>query len=480
MKYRPKFNRTKIIATIGPATSSYKMLKEIIVAGVDVCRLNFSHGKHEDHVGVIQNIRKINTELGCNVGILLDLQGPKLRIGEVENNKITLVTGKELIITTQKTIGTAEKLFIDFEMLTKDVKKGHKILLDDGKVELKVLEVLNRTEILAKVIHGGDLSSKKGFNLPQTALSIPSITKKDIEDIEFGLSHDVEWIGLSFVRKPEEIHELKNIIARHEKRTKVVAKIEKPEALKNIDKIIDATDAIMVARGDLGVEMPLEEVPLIQKQIVKKCLAAAKPVIIATQMMESMITSPTPTRAETNDVANAVLDGADAVMLSAETSVGAYPTETIKTMEKIVRHVEEHDMIYHKGDGPDNAESRSYITDVICFTAARMSMHIKSAKAIASMTRSGYTAFKLSSYRPRASIFIFTNNASLLNTLSLVWGIRGFYYDKFVTTDETIKDVNDMMKKAGYAKTGDIVINTASMPIHDKSMTNAVKISKVE
>lgn len=479
MKYRPKFNRTKIIATIGPATASYKMLKEIIIAGVDVCRLNFSHGKQEDHIQVIENIRKINAEMGCNVGILLDLQGPKLRIGAVVNNKITLVTGKELIITTQSCVGTAEKLFIDFEMLTKDVKKGHKILLDDGKVELKVVEVINRNEILAKVIHGGDLSSNKGFNLPQTALSIPSITKKDIADIEFGLAHDVEWIGLSFVRKPEEIYELKNIIARFEKRTKVVAKIEKPEALKNIDKIIEAADAIMVARGDLGVEMPLEEVPIIQKDIVKRCLRAAKPVIIATQMMESMITSPTPTRAETNDVANAVLDGADAVMLSAETSVGAYPIETIKTMEKIVRYVEDQDLIYHKNDGPDNHESRSYITDVICFTAARMSMHIKSAKAIVSMTRSGYTAFKLSSYRPRASLFIFTNNESLLNTLSLVWGIRGFYYDKFVTTDETILDVNEMLKKSGYAKTGDIVVNTASMPIHEKSMTNAVKISKV-
>ena len=480
MKYRKTFNRTKIIATIGPATSSYQKLKEIIIAGVDVCRLNFSHGKHEDHVDVIKHIRKINEEMNCNVGILLDLQGPKLRIGEVEDNKITLVTGRDLIITTTKSIGTAEKLYIEFEALTKDVKKNHRILLDDGKIELKVTEVLNSKELKAKVVHGGVLSSKKGFNLPQTDLSIPSITKKDIEDIEFGLSHDVEWLGLSFVRKPEEIHELKNIIKRHGKHTKVVAKIEKPQAVKNIDKIIEATDAVMVARGDLGVELPLEEVPLIQKQIVKKCLAASKPVIIATQMMESMITNPTPTRAETNDVANAVLDGADAVMLSAETSVGAYPVEAIKTMEKIVRYVEEHDVVYYKGDGPNNPDARNYITDVICFTAARMSMHIKTAKAIASMTRSGYTAFKLSSFRPRASLFIFTNNQPLLNTLSLVWGIRGFYYDKFVTTDETIRDTNEILKKAGYAKTGDIVINTASMPIHEKSMTNAVKISKVE
>ena len=345
MKYRPKFNRTKIIATIGPATSSYQKLKEIIIAGVDVIRLNFSHGKHEDHEKVLKSVRRINEELGCNVRILLDLQGPKLRIGDVEGNKITLVSGNELIITTQKCMGTAEKLFIDFEMLTKDIKKGHKILLDDGKVELKVLDVMNRTEIKAKVIHGGDLSSKKGFNLPQTNLSIPSITKKDVADIEFGLKHDVEWIGLSFVRKPEEIHELKNIIARHEKRTKIVAKIEKPEAVKNIDAIIEITDAIMVARGDLGVEVPLEEVPLIQKEIVRKCIRASKPVIIATQMMESMITNATPTRAETNDVANAVIDGADAVMLSAETSVGAYPVEAIKTMERIVRHIEDHDII---------------------------------------------------------------------------------------------------------------------------------------
>lgn len=480
MKYRPKYNRTKIIATIGPVTASYERLKEIIVAGVDVCRLNFSHGVHEDHEKVIANIRRINKEFGSNIGILLDLQGPKLRIGEVVGNKITLVAGRDIVITNEHSIGTVDRLFIDYEFLTKDVKKGHRILLDDGKIELKVMEILNRKEVRAKVIYGGDLSSRKGFNLPQTNLSIPSITKKDIEDIEFGLSHDVEWLGLSFVRKPEEIHELKNIIARSGKRAKVVAKIEKPEAIKNIDKIIDATDAIMVARGDLGVELPLEEVPLIQKQIVKKCLVAAKPVIIATQMMESMITNPTPTRAETNDVANAVLDGADAVMLSAETSVGAYPIDAVKTMERIVRHIEENENVYNKGDGPSNPDSRSYITDVICFTAARMSLHMKSVKAIASMTRSGYTAFKLASFRPRASIYIFTNNQPLLCTLSLVWGIRGFYYDKFVTTDETIKDTNEMLKKAGYVKSGDIVVNTASMPIHEKSMTNAVKISKVE
>lgn len=480
MKFRTKFNRTKIIATIGPATSSYAKLKEIIKEGVDVCRLNFSHGAYEDHEKAILNIRKINEELNSFVGILLDLQGPKLRIGEVENNSIVLENGKEITITTQEYIGTADKLYIKYDMLTKDIKKGHKILLDDGKVELKVLDIINRKEIKAKVIHGGPLSSKKGFNLPQTNLSIPSITKKDVADIEFGLKHNVEWLGLSFVRKAEEIHELKNIIARHEKRTKIVAKIEKPEAVKNIDTIIAVADAVMVARGDLGVEVPLEEVPLIQKDIVRKCIKASKPVIIATQMMESMIHSATPTRAETNDVANAVLDGADAVMLSAETSVGAHPVAAIKTMERIVRHIEAQDLIYNKGEGPEDIGQRTYPTDVICFTAARMSLHVKNAKAISSMTRSGYTAFKLASYRPKANIFIFTNNQPLLNTLSLVWGIRGFYYDKFETTDETIHDVNEILKEKGFAKTGDIVVNTASMPIQEKSMTNAVKISKVE
>jgi pyruvate kinase len=481
MKFRPKFNRTKIIATIGPSTASYAKLKEIIKEGVDVCRLNFSHGTYEDHESAITNIRKINEELNSNIAILLDLQGPKLRIGEVENNSIVLEAGKEITITTQECVGTAKKLYIKYEMLTKDIKKGHKILLDDGKVELKVLDIINRKEVKAKIIHGGILSSKKGFNLPQTNLSIPSITKKDVADIEFGLKHNVEWIGLSFVRKAEEIHELKNIIARQEKRTKIVAKIEKPEAVKNIDSIIAITDAIMVARGDLGVEVPLEEVPLIQKDIVRKCIRASKPVIIATQMMESMIHSATPTRAETNDVANAVLDGADAVMLSAETSVGDYPVEAIKTMERIVRHIEaQDDLIYNKGEGPEDIGQRTYPTDVICFTAARMSLHVKNAKAISSMTRSGYTAFKLASYRPKANIFIFTNNQPLLNTLSLVWGVRGFFYDKFVTTDETIHDVNEILKAKGYVKTGDIVVNTASMPIQEKSMTNAVKISKVE
>lgn len=479
MSYRNSYNKTKIVATIGPASSSYEMLKQLVITGVDICRLNFSHGSYDDHQKVLDNIKKINEELNSHIGILLDLQGPKLRVGEMENGEVTLEKGKEIEVTSKEVVGTAQKIYVHYEFLTKDIDIGHRILIDDGKIELKITEKVDRNTVKAKIIHGGQLKSRKGFNLPSTNLSIPSITQKDIEDLEFGLKNEVDWIGMSFVRRPEEVHEIKNTIWRHQKRTRVLAKIEKPEAVQNIDSIIEVADAIMIARGDLGVEMPMEEVPVIQKNIVKKCLAASKPVIIATQMMESMITSPSPTRAEANDVANAVIDGADAVMLSAETSIGAYPLQAVEAMVKIVRHIEQQELIYFKNDGPSQHESRTYITDVICFTAARMSMHIPQAKAIASMTRSGYTAFKLASFRPKADIFVFTNNKSLLNQLNLVWGIRGYFYDKFETTDNTIHDVNKILKEDGHVKLGEMVINTASMPIHKKSMTNAVKITLI-
>ncbi len=472
------FNRTKIVATIGPATSSYEMLKTIIEEGVDVCRLNFSHGTYEDHKKVIDNIKQVNHDLNTHVSMLLDLQGPKLRVGEMLDNKVDLKTGSIVIVSTKPIIGTSEKISVKFETLAKDVKPGELILLDDGKIEIEVLESNSEDEIKCKVNSGGFLSSKKGFNLPQTRLSIPAMTEKDRNDLMFGLEHKVDWIGLSFVRKAEDILELKEIIEKSEWKPRVIAKIEKPEALDNLDEIIAVTDGVMVARGDLGVELPMEQVPVIQKRIVKKCIEAAKPVIIATQMMESMITNSSPTRAEVNDIANAVMDGADAVMLSAETSVGAFPVLAIKHMQRTIAEAEKTNAPFFKGNRPSD-DSPTFLSDEICFTAVRISDHLK-ASAIVSMTFSGYTAYKISSFRPKAAIYIFTGNQRLINTLSLVWGVRAFYYKNFESTDQSIQDVNDILKEKGLINTGELVINTASMPIKDRPRTNAVKISEIE
>lgn len=475
--YKDTFNKTKIVATIGPATASENDLEQIILHGVDVCRVNFSHGTHEEHAQVIKNVRSINDRLNSNICILQDLQGPKLRVGKIKA-KTFLNKNDKVILTNQECEGTAEKFTVRYNYLTKDVKVGEKILIDDGKITVEITKAINKTDLEAKVIYGGELKSNKGFNLPFSKLSVPSMTDKDLEDLKFGLEHDVEWVALSFVRKPEDIIYLKGIIERRGKNTKVIAKIEKPEAVKHIDKIIDVADGIMVARGDLGVEMPVHEVPLIQKSIVTKCIAKSKPVIIATQMMESMIENSIPTRAEVNDVANAVLDGADAVMLSAETSVGKYPVKVVEYMQKIISDVEKDSRVFYKGVKPNN-KSKTFLSDEICFTAVRMSDHIK-AKAIIGMTRSGYTGYKVASFRPKANIFIFTDNISLLNTMNLVWGVRGFYYDAFVSTDQTFEDVLSILKKKKVVKKNDLVINTASMPIKEQQRTNMIKISKVK
>lgn len=472
------FNRTKIVATIGPATSSYEMLKAIIEEGVDVCRLNFSHGSYDDHRKVVENIRKVNEDTQSFTSILLDLQGPKLRVGEMENGKIELVTGSTITVTTQETVSTANKVYVKFPGLAKDVLPGERILLDDGKLELEVLRSNGEDEITCFVKFGGPLSSRKGFNLPDTRLSIPAMTEKDKADLIFGLEMKVDWIGLSFVRKAEDIIDLKKMIDDNEWKPRVIAKIEKPEAMDNIDEIIAVTDAVMVARGDLGVEMPMAQVPVIQKRIVKKCIEAGKPVIIATQMMESMITSPSPTRAEVNDIANAVMDGADAVMLSAETSVGAYPILAVRNMQQTVAEAEKTNAPYFKGTRPKE-NSPTFLSDEICFTAVRISDHLK-AEAIVSMTFSGYTAYKISSFRPKANIYIFTSNMRLINTLSLVWGVRAFYYKGFDSTDQSIQEVNTILKQKGLVKLNDIVINTASMPIKERSRTNAIKITEIE
>ncbi|HEY1062956.1 MAG: pyruvate kinase [Sphingobacteriales bacterium 17-39-43] len=471
-------NRTKIVATLGPASAKKEVLLNMIKAGVDVCRLNFSHGKAEDHQKVIDIIRDINKKYKTNVGILADLQGPKIRIGLVKDGGINLISGHKIEITTKELIGDDKQIYITYQSFPSDVRSGEIILLDDGKIQMRVLSTNNKDSVQCEVVYGGILTSRKGVNLPNTKVSIPSLTEEDLANLEFALNNDVEWIGLSFVRSADDIIELKRIIARSDKTARVIAKIEKPEAIDNIDEIIEATDGVMVARGDLGVEMPMEQVPLLQKMIARKCRAASKPVIVATQMLESMITSPRPTRAEVNDVANSVLDGADAVMLSGETSVGEYPLIVIETMHKIVRNVEENDYPYNTTKVL-NESSPTYMGDAVCGSAVFLAEKTH-AVGIISMTSSGYTAFEISSYRPKAATFIFTSNRKLLNTLSLLWGVRGFYYDKFDSTDKTIRDVNQILKAEKLVEPGNVVINTAAIPIEKKGKTNMIKVTIVD
>lgn len=469
--------KTKIVATLGPASSDKKTLTKMIEEGVNVCRINFSHGAHEDHDKVIDIIREINDENGYHVGILADLQGPKIRVGEMENNGVELVAGKELIITTNECLGTAEKVYLTYQTFPKDVSVGDLLLLDDGKLKLEVVSTNSKDEVVTKIIHGGILSSKKGVNLPNTKISMPSLTEKDRADLEFALSKDVDWIGLSFVRSARDIIELKHIISNHKKHAKVIAKIEKPEAVWDIEDIIYETDAVMIARGDLGVEVPMEKVPTLQKRIIKLARENAKPTIVATQMMESMIINFAPTRAEVNDVANAVMDGADAVMLSGETSVGNHPIEVIKAMTKIVKEVENNDIIYHKEEVPEKNQDR-FITDSICFNAARLAKRVD-ATGIITMTFSGYTAYKISSQRPKAETFVFTENRNILTQLNLVWGVEGHYYDKMVSTDHTINDCKYLLHKENKVQKGDLVINIASTPIEEKGQSNMLKLSYV-
>lgn len=471
------FNKTKIVATMGPATQDIAVLEEMFIQGLDICRINFSHGDYDAIRQIVDNIRTLNKKLSRHVGILGDLQGPKLRIGVMKKNKATLVQGNEIFITTKECEGDEHKIYITYPQFPQDVKVGETVLIDDGKIHLRVNDTNGKDEVRCTILVGGDLSSKKGVNLPNTKISLPCLTVKDIRDLDVALELDFDWIGLSFVRSVTDIVDLKDIIRNKGKRSRVIAKIEKPEAIREIDNIIDVTDGIMVARGDLGVELPMEQVPLLQKMIVQKCIQASKPVIIATQMMESMITSYTPTRAEVNDVANAVMDGADAVMLSAETSVGKYPVKVIEIMRRVITQVEELDSIYYREHAPE-VKTITYITDSICFNACTLAHHA-GVRAIISMTNSGYTAFKLASHRPKANILIFTDNLSLLTTLSLVWGVRGYYYDKYESTDQTISDLKEYIKKEGFVKTDDLVVNIASMPMKERGRTNMMKLSYI-
>ena len=471
-----KFNRTKIIATVGPASDSYDMILRLTIAGVDMFRLNFSHGTHQGHKKVFEYVRKINVDYNVNVGILADLQGPKIRIGEAQ--KAVFLKAKDVVtITNKKMVSNSKKIFVNYEKLAKEVKPGEKILIDDGKLELEVVETNRKDTVKARVNHGGPLSSRKGVNLPGSNLSVGSLTEKDITDLKFALENKANWIAVSFVRTPDDIRQVRRYIPNRNA-VKVIAKIEKPEAMDQIEDIIKEADGIMIARGDLGVEVPMEKMPFIQKSIVRRCITASKPVVIATQILDSMISQARPTRAEINDVANDMIDGADALLLSNETSVGAHPVKVVELLEKMMKYVESKEVVYNKNLIPQK-HSKSFLSDAVCYNACKIAEEV-GAKVIVGMTRSGYTAFMLSSYRPHAKIIIFTDNRDLPNILSMSWGVSVFYYDKFVSTDETISDVIKFLKSKNIIKKGDVVVNTGSMPIHKKARTNMLKVTEVE
>ena len=471
--------KTKIVATLGPASSDRDTIEEMMVAGVNVFRINFSHANYDAAEQRIQLIRDLNKELGFNVGILADLQGPKLRVGKMKEG-VVVETGGRVVFTTEKTEeGTPDHIYMNYQSFPKDVKAGEHILLDDGKLIFKVESTNGQSEVVASVVQGGPLKSNKGVNLPNTEVSLPALTEKDVKDAIFAIEQGVDWIALSFVRHKEDLLDLKKVIKKHSSfDIPIISKIEKPQALDNIDEIIHHSNGLMVARGDLGVEVPAEQVPLIQKKLVLKAKAARIPVIIATQMMESMIDGLTPSRAEVNDVANSVMDGADAVMLSGETSVGKHPVEVIQTMRKIVVSVENSPLIRKNDQAPQNKNDR-FITKSTCYHAALMATEIE-AKAICTLTNSGYTAFQISAWRPDSSILVFTSNKRILSQLNLLWGVKCHYYDRFVSTDETVLDVNNIAKQKGYVKAGDSLVNLLAMPVADKGMVNTLRVSVIK
>jgi len=472
-------HRTKIVATVGPACDSYEKLLELVKAGVNVFRLNFSHGSHEDKQTIIDHIRNLNKTEPYNIAILADLQGPKLRVGEIENNALEVQVGDVLTFTNEKCIGNLEKIYVSYPNLAGDVVVGNIILIDDGKLEVKVISIEKNGDVKVVVTLGGILSSKKGINLPDTKISLPALTEKDLIDLDFIIRQQCDWVALSFVRKVEDITYLRKLLNEQKSKTKIIAKIEKPEALVNIREIILESDGIMVARGDLGVELPVERIPLIQKELIRKCIHRAKPVIVATQMMESMIDRVKPNRSEITDVANAVLEGADAVMLSGETATGQHPALVVQTMRKIIAEVERNEYRYNRGeDLRPQPHSPSFHSDAICYSACKIANDVE-ANALIGMTQSGYTAFMLSSYRPYSPLYIFTKEKTLVNQLSLSWGVRAFYYAEEDSLDEIIADQIKILKERGFISDGQVVVNTGSTPVDLHLPTNVIKISTV-
>ena len=470
--------KTKIVATLGPATSSEDIIEKMILAGVNVFRVNFSHADYNDVSQRIQMIRDVDKKLNTNTAILGDLQGPKLRVGKIEEGTVVNPGDRVVFSTDAPFVGNAQKAYMNYQNFPKDVSKGERILLDDGKLIFEVSATNKKNEVEAVVIQGGPFKSNKGVNLPNTNISLPALTEKDIEDAKFIFTQDIDWIALSFVRFSQDLIDLKELMAKHtDQNIPIISKIEKPEAIENIDKIIAYSDGLMVARGDLGVEVPAEEVPLIQKRLVLLAKTARIPIIIATQMMETMIESLTPTRAEVNDVANSVMDGADAVMLSGETSVGKYPVEVINTMSSILTAVENSELI-EVPHTPPTIRTKRFITKSICYHAAHLANDIE-AKAICTLTNSGYTAYQISAWRPQAHVLVYTSNRKILNQLNLLWGVKAFYYSNLNSTDKTVEEINQIAFEKGYVEKEDMLVNLTAMPIESKGMVNTLRVSVI-
>ncbi|MBO9562743.1 MAG: pyruvate kinase [Niastella sp.] len=474
-------HRTKIVATVGPACDTYDKLLELVKAGVNIFRLNFSHGTHENKAQIISHIKEMNKKEPYNIAILADLQGPKLRVGEIENGALPIEPGDILTFTSkEKVVGNKEKIYVSYPNLHEDVEVGNKILIDDGKLEVVVTEITKGGDVKVRVTYGGTLLPKKGVNLPDTKISLPAMTEKDIADLDFIIGQEVEWVALSFVRKAEDIVDLKRRLAERKSKSKVIAKIEMPSALVDLRNIVVESDGVMVARGDLGVELPVEKVPMAQRDIIRKCIHRAKPVIVATQMMESMIDRVKPNRSEITDVANAVLEGADAVMLSGETATGKHPALVVETMRKIILEVERTEYRYNREeDLKPQPHSPSFLSDAVCYNACKLA-NDTTADALIGMTQSGYTAFVLSSYRPKSLLYVFTKEKTLVNQLSLSWGVRAFFYDEEESLDDIIFDQINILKERGFIKPGNVVVNTGSVPVHLHLPTNTLKITKVE
>jgi pyruvate kinase len=475
------FHKTKIVATVGPACDTYEKLLDLVKAGVNVFRLNFSHGDHEGKAKIIEHIRNININEPYNVSILGDLQGPKLRVGDIKDGSLTIAPGDILTFTSrEKVVGTKEKIYVSYPNLHHDVQVGNKIMIDDGKLEVVVVNVAPDGDVKVAVTYGGVLLPKKGVNLPDTKISLPALTEKDIIDLDFIIDQKLDWVALSFVRKVEDIIDLKRRLAERKSQSKVIAKIEMPSAMDDLRNIILESDAVMVARGDLGVELPVEKVPMAQREIIRKCIHRAKPVIVATQMMESMIDRVKPNRSEITDVANAVLEGADAVMLSAETATGQHPTLVVETMRKIILEVERTEYRYNREDDlAPQPHSPSFLSDAICYNACKLAKD-SNADGLIGMTQTGYTAFILSSYRPKSPLYIFSKEKSLINQLSLSWGVRAFYYAEEESVDDIIHDQHVILKERGFLKPGDVIVNTGSLPIAEHLPTNMLKITKLK
>ena len=470
--------KTKIVATLGPASSTEDVIEKMITEGVNVFRINFSHADYVDVSDRIKMIRRVDKKLNTNTSILADLQGPKLRVGKMEEGTFVNTGDQVIFLTDAPFVGDSKKAYMNYKNFPKDVSAGERILLDDGKLIFEIISTNKENRVSVKVIQGGLFKSNKGVNLPNTKISLPALTEKDIKDAEFIFTQDVDWIALSFVRFSQDLIDLKKLMEKYtDEKIPIIAKIEKPEALENIDKIIAHCDGLMVARGDLGVEVPAQEVPLIQKRLVRLAKKARIPIIIATQMMESMIDSLTPTRAEVNDVANSVMDGADAVMLSGETSVGEYPVEVIKTMADILISVEGSSLIQVPQEAP-TIRTKRFITKSVCYHAAHIADDIE-AKAICTLTNSGYTAFQISAWRPSAHVLVYTSNIRILNRLNLLWGVKTFYYNNLNSTDKTIEEINEIALNVGYVEKEDMVVNLTAMPIKSRGMVNTLRVSSI-